>query len=215
MEELSLIDIGGYEVYFRKDDEPIKALNQSLELERIIKELTGEEFEDYKGKRFSRKLKNPEKFKYINKYEDNCRDTLTCLCSENTCEHLIITHYIPKDIYFAVGSICINRFDEDNSKDLYNLLQSKKCKKCNVPLVYKDGGKFEKNTKKKCNGICFKCVNDYYNSLNKLYLNCPYECKDDAKSKGALWDAEKKRWYVRGNNPNIRYLTHKYLLHNT
>ena len=57
MEELSLIDIGGYEVYFRKGDEPIKALNQSLELEWIIKELTGEEFEDYNGKRFSRKCK--------------------------------------------------------------------------------------------------------------------------------------------------------------
>lgn len=214
MEELSLIDIGGYEVYFRKDDEPIKAINQSMELERIINELTGEEFQDYKGKRFSRKLKYPERFTYVCKYTDSIHDKLTCLCSENTCDHLIITHYIPKDIYFAVGSVCVNRFDEDNSKDLYNLINSKKCKTCNKSLVFKEGGKFEKNTKKKCYGRCFECVRKY-NSRHKLYINCPYECKDDAKSKGAWWDGEKKKWYIWSDNPNYKYLLDKYVLHRT
>ena len=29
-----------------------------------------------------------------------------------------------------------------------------------------------------------------------VYLNCPYDEKDDAKALGAWWDAGKKKWYV-------------------
>ena len=31
---------------------------------------------------------------------------------------------------------------------------------------------------------------------DKVYLNCPYDEKDDAKALGAWWDAAKKKWYV-------------------
>lgn len=213
MEDLYIKEIGEYKVFFRKSDAHIQEVNQSKELERIVYLLTGEEFEDYNGRKYKRKLKNPDKFQYIMKYDDTIFDKLTCLCGENTCNHLIISHYIPNDIYFAVGSVCINRFDEDNGKDLYHILESKKCKNCNKPLVFKDGGKFEKNTKKKCYGRCFECVtnyklNDYIKRI--IYLKCPYDCKDDAKSKGAKWDADKKKWWIYHTNPNYDYLMEKY-----
>lgn len=32
--------------------------------------------------------------------------------------------------------------------------------------------------------------------MDKIYLNVPYSQKDDAKSRGAKWDAERKKWYV-------------------
>ena len=213
MEELFLRQIDNYEVYFRKDDVPIKAPNQSAELERIINCLTNEEFESYEGKRFKRRLKYPNRFKVMAKYGNGINPNLTCICGENTCNHLVIVHYILEDIYFAIGSVCIQRFDEENSKDLYNLLQSKKCQDCSQALVFKEGGRFEKNTKKKCFGRCFDCIAKYH--LNKevkykIYLNCPYAKKDDAKSKGAMWDAEKKQWWVWSSNPNLAYLVENY-----
>jgi len=140
--------VDNYEVYFRKDDMPIKAPNQSAELERMIKNLTDEDFESYEGKRFKRRLKHPNRFQVMAKYGNGINPNLTCICGENTCNHLVIVQYKLEDIRFAIGSVCIQRFDEENSKDLYNLLQSKKCKNCKKALVFKDGGKFEKNIKK-------------------------------------------------------------------
>lgn len=32
--------------------------------------------------------------------------------------------------------------------------------------------------------------------MEKIYLNVPYFQKDDVKSRGAKWDAERKKWYV-------------------
>ena len=31
---------------------------------------------------------------------------------------------------------------------------------------------------------------------NKFYLSCPYAEKDEAKSLGARWDADERKWYV-------------------
>jgi ribonuclease HI len=39
-------------------------------------------------------------------------------------------------------------------------------------------------------------------SSNKIYLNVPYSSKDSAKKKGALWDSNKKSWYILENNTN-------------
>lgn len=32
--------------------------------------------------------------------------------------------------------------------------------------------------------------------MKKLYINCPFKDKDDAKKLGALWDSNKKLWYA-------------------
>lgn len=36
-------------------------------------------------------------------------------------------------------------------------------------------------------------------SVKKLYLNVPFDDKDKAKSLGARWDGEKKKWYIMSN----------------
>ena len=40
-------------------------------------------------------------------------------------DHLVIVHYILEDIYFAIGSVCIQRFDEENCKDLYTFYKAR------------------------------------------------------------------------------------------
>jgi len=37
----------------------------------------------------------------------------------------------------------------------------------------------------------------------KIYLTVPFEYKDDAKEKGARWDAENKRWYCYEEHKNL------------
>jgi len=44
----------------------------------------------------------------------------------------------------------------------------------------------------------------------KIYLNVSYAQKDEAKSKGAKWDANKKQWYIYENNSNKEELLKKY-----
>ena len=40
----------------------------------------------------------------------------------------------------------------------------------------------------------------YSNIKKKLYLNVPYEEKDEAKKMGAKWDTKKKRWFIDQKN---------------
>ena len=40
----------------------------------------------------------------------------------------------------------------------------------------------------------------------RIYLKVPYAKKDEAKAKGARWDAEKKSWYIFEDNSNKSYL---------
>lgn len=161
--------IGDLKVYFRINDTLIYR-NQALELEEIVKYLTGEKFENYAGK-FTRKLKNPENFEILGKYPydykyydysyDNEKIKFICLCSEDTCNHLVIIRHIPSNIYMAVGSICYLRFSEENNTDIYRHCKAKRCELCQIPLVYI---KELKNTDKG-NRICYKC--DYELEIEK------------------------------------------------
>jgi len=47
-------------------------------------------------------------------------------------------------------------------------------------------------------------------STQRIYLKVKYADKDDAKSKGARWDADKKSWYIYEDNSNKSYLLSKY-----
>lgn len=47
-------------------------------------------------------------------------------------------------------------------------------------------------------------------SQPRVYLNVKYEDKDDAKSKGARWDASQKKWYIFEDNKNKKELLIKY-----
>ena len=57
---LEIRKIDGIDVYFRKEDKQAK--NKAVELEKIIKYLTNEDFEDFKGKKYKRRLINPDNF---------------------------------------------------------------------------------------------------------------------------------------------------------
>lgn len=213
-DKLEIRKIGNINVYFRKNNTPLSGKSQPEELELVVKYLTGEDFEDYGGK-YKRKIINPEKFEIIEEYKDDNIDNYTCCCSEDTCNHLLIVQYIPKDLFFAVGSVCYLRFNESNSTELYYKLTAKRCCDCYTPLVFKNG-KFNKNTDKKCNNVCFNCISikeeEERNQMERLeelmrltaiqeeqakriYLFVKYEDKDDAKLLGARWDCENKRWY--------------------
>mgnify|MGYP001193604047 CR=1 FL=1 len=39
-----------------------------------------------------------------------------------------------------------------------------------------------------------------YQRLKNIYLNVPYEEKDEAKKMGAKWDTKKKKWYITPKN---------------
>ena len=36
-------------------------------------------------------------------------------------------------------------------------------------------------------------------SEEKIYLNCPFDEKDECKSLGGKWDGEEKKWYITDN----------------
>ena len=40
----------------------------------------------------------------------------------------------------------------------------------------------------------------YQTVKKKIYLNVPYDEKDEAKKMGARWDKSKKRWYIEHKN---------------
>ena len=210
-DKLEIRRIGDIDVYFRKTFEPLTAKSQPKELELMIKYLTNEDFEDYDGK-YKRKLEHPENFEIIDKYKENDDELkYICICSEDTCNHLIIIKYIPTDIYFTVGSICYLRFNEENTTELYYKITAKKCYDCNKPLVFKEC-RYKKNTDKKCEGKCYGCLKKDIEELKnikrqeeeerigrkmakRIYLYVKYDDKDDAKLLGAKWDIENKRWY--------------------
>jgi len=58
-----------------------------------------------------------------------------------------------------------------------------------------------------------KSINNYQKpriSQPRIYLKVKYADKDDAKSKGARWDAEKKSWYIYEDNLDKTFLLSKY-----
>jgi hypothetical protein len=218
---LEIRKVNGIDVYFRKEDKQVK--NKSIELEKIVKYLTNEDFEDYTGKQFKRRLINPDNFEIVDTYpkpsdlvdSGDETDKFTCICSENTCNHLIIIWHKPTNTYMAVGSICYTRFNEENAVDVYHHCERKKCDNCQEPLVSRTT-KYTKNTNKKCDGKCFNCfqkrqMEEARKESSRVYLNVSYANKDDAKSLGAWWDAEKKKWYAPNNSRKYKMLIDKYL----
>ena len=126
--------VGDIDVFFRNPNCPKKAPNQPKELERVVKFLTDEDFEDYKGHKYTRRLENPENFEVIGVYPKNYEidddkdddDKYTCLCSEDTCNYLMIVKHKPTKIYLALGSVCYLRFNEENGTDIYYHTKAKK-----------------------------------------------------------------------------------------
>ena len=171
MEDLELRRVSNYDVWFRKENITYSGINKRVELERMIKILTDE---DFIGSEKNRGLKNPDNFIILERYPDNICDniaedyegeieTYTCLCSEDSCSYLMIINHISTDIKFAVGSRCYLRFDEKKSKEIYHKIQSIKCIECKCPLVYKINEYYNVNTNQKSNDLCYSCDKRYKN----------------------------------------------------
>ena len=71
--------------------------------------MTDEDFEDCKGNIYERRLKHPENFKVADVYPKNYgtdddkdnKEKYTRLCSENTCDYLIIVKHKLTKIFLA------------------------------------------------------------------------------------------------------------------
>jgi hypothetical protein len=145
----------------------------------------------------------------------------------------MIIQHIPSEIYMALGIVCYTRFNPENSVDIYYHCKAKKCVGCKTPLVFKET-KYTKNTDKTCDGKCYECIEKRQKEIKaemqkryeveqqarlkqyeepkslKVYLNVRYDDKDDAKSMGAWWDPEQKKWYAPNNTLKYKSLIEKY-----
>ena len=152
-------------IFFRNPKEIYRAKNQSFELEKMVKLLTDEEFENYDSK-YKRRIQNPEKFevldieypptRFADDDENEDTETYKCICTDISCKHLQVIRYKPTNICFASSSHCSIRLDEKDAEELYLKFKAKKCKDCKVPLVYKIS-KYAKKKLKKCDGRCYDC----------------------------------------------------------
>ena len=131
--------VGNLDVFFRNPNIPLQDSNQAKELEKMVKFLTDEDFEDYydeEVKKNKRRLKNPKNFEIIDIYKDDNIEEYICLCSEKSCSYLVIVKHKPTDIYIALGSSCYQRFNEENKAEIYYHCEAKRCNDCNIPLVF-------------------------------------------------------------------------------
>ena len=95
--------------------------------------------------------------------------------------------------------ICVPFSEKDESKKL-GALWAKSNKLWYIPYTIKK--EYEEELKKKFN-IASKSI---------IYLNIPYDNRNDAKSHGCKWDILKKKWYIPRDcsKDNFNYLSNKY-----
>jgi hypothetical protein len=55
-----------------------------------------------------------------------------------------------------------------------------------------------------------KKENQNQNTMTNIYLDVPYEQKDEVKNLGALWDRIKRRWYINDYNQNKEVILEKW-----
>ena len=93
---LQLKRVGDLDVFFRNPNIPIQDSNQAKELEKMVKFLTDEDFEDYYDeelKKNKRRLKNPKNFEILTMYRNDNIEKHICLCSEDSCAYLVIVKH--------------------------------------------------------------------------------------------------------------------------
>ena len=217
IQELCEVSIYGKPTFIRLDNKAVEASNQPAELERIIHLLTGESFINSPESKYKRQLENSRNFEILKPFS-NSGDIptyhLNCLCGESTCKTLFQTLHIPSKTYFGIGSVCLYRFNEDNSKEIYDMTKRNKCIDCDCSLVLKSSSNFKKNTNKYLNGRCEYCNNKFLKTkairYGELYLNVSYDEKDNAKHLGAKWNDKNKSWYVMIFDENRDKLIYTY-----
>jgi len=130
----------------------------------------------------------------------------TCICSCNKCHNIYVVKDEETDIAFGVGSLCINKFENEKLNVEYRFkIKGKKCDECNEPLI-KNENKYLLKNSERGKTYCYNC------KFAKIYLNVSYEEKEHAKLYGAKWDLEKKKWWIYKGDKNYDYLIKKYKL---
>jgi len=81
-------------------------------------------------------------------------------------------------------------------KDEIKLLNSYWDKEKKKWFVYEDN----KNIKE-----IKKLIFDYERKTQKVYLNIPYDIKDEAKENGCLFCRNERKWYITEENDNFNY----------
>lgn len=110
--------------------------------------------------------------------------------------------------------------DNTNKEEIYNILEEqKKIKKIYIEVPYKlkndikskgafwNGDKkkwyiFENNENKE---EIKNLIKEYNRKKEKIYLNIPYNLKDDAKSDGCKWCKDMRKWYITEENNDYKY----------
>ena len=110
--------------------------------------------------------------------------------------------------------------DNENKEEIYNILEEqKKIKKLYIEVPYKlkndikSRGAFWDKDKKKWYIYennenareIKKLILQYNRKKEKVYLNLPYNLKDDAKNDGCRWSKEEKKWTITEENDNYNY----------
>lgn len=136
-----------------------------------------------------------------------------CCCSQK-CGALYLIRNKITNIYFGVGSICINKFIDNKFLNIVNNLKSislkKCCDKCKEPIHIRT----TKNIK--CNWsiknklpnltLCNQCIKNII-----VLLDIKYKEKDEFRKYGTCWSVENKSWYIKGKVPKQLYDRIKYI----
>jgi hypothetical protein len=156
----NLREFRGLNVWYRNDEDRFKIpkKNRFGELTQVVKKLTNDDI-----------TINYNLFKIIgfdkkNTLIDKRGIKYTCLCTEGSCNHLLIIHHEQSNIHIAIGSICYTRFDESKKKELSNFKKTI----CNIC--------FTKSNKPFFKGTCFDCLK-LQNQDKQYCLDCCKEIK--------------------------------------
>jgi hypothetical protein len=76
------------------------------------------------------------------------------------------------------------------------------CNSNNTPLCVMETNKININICKNCDIYLF--------SSGNIYLNIPFNLKDEVKKLGAIWDNKCKKWFINKNNKNIDIILQKW-----
>lgn len=161
-------------------------------------------------------LDRPIPYKIITEHENlYSKDELSyhCGCSQR-CGALYLVRNKMTNIYFGVGSICINKFIDYEFLNIVNNLKNislkKCCDKCKEPIHLKTTKNIISNwsIKNKLPNItlCNKCIKSII-----VLLDIKYKEKDEFRKYGTCWSVEKKSWYIKGKVPKQLYDRIKYI----
>jgi uncharacterized protein YkuJ len=97
-----------------------------------------------------------------------------------------------------IGGGCCDKNPISDTK----YINCERCNSVNTPLCVMETNKISKY-------ICKSCDIDLYSSGN-VYLHVPFSEKDEARTRGAIWDNKYRKWFIHKNHKNIDIILTKW-----